>query len=157
MILKLDSDVISSTGALDGEWSNGVSSFPSGNGTVGGDFNFRLNYLTGDTTGDRAVLARDFADVKKKFFQDTTSPVTGADTDYSPFYDLDGSGFILAIDFAEVKKLFDELPGPEPTAVLAAPGEARPRAGLTGPRNWQACEMRANALFGSIERIAATT
>ena len=102
-----------------------ISDFPSGNGAAGGNFNFRLNYLTGDTTGDRAVLARDFADVKKKFFQDTTSPVTGTDTDYSPFYDLDGSGFILAIDFAEVKKRCSTNPRPR------AHRRAR-RAGIRG-------------------------
>ena len=34
--------------ALDGEWVNGVSTYPSGNGVAGGDFNFEFNVLPGD-------------------------------------------------------------------------------------------------------------
>ena len=52
------------------------------------------------------------------------SPETGADTDYSAFHDIDGTGQILATDYAEVKKrFFNSLPGPEPQAapLAAAP------------------------------------
>src|SRR5262249_33844512 len=33
---------------LDGEWTNGTSSYLSGNGVVGGDFNFAFHVLPGD-------------------------------------------------------------------------------------------------------------
>ena len=46
--------------ALDGEWTDGASGFPSGNGISGGDFLFHLNVLPGDANGDGAV---DFADL----------------------------------------------------------------------------------------------
>ena len=62
---------------------------------------------------DLRKFDRDFADVKKKFFKSTDSPVEGTDADYSPFHDVDGSGSILARDFAEVKKrFFQDLPAP---------------------------------------------
>ena len=95
----------------------------SGGGAGGTNLNFRMKVLQGDTdhlneTADtHAVLARDFAEVKKKFFAETGSPVTGTDTDYSPFHDVDGSGSILARDFAEVKKrFFQSLPPPPAVA-----------------------------------------
>ena len=47
--------------ALDGEWTNGVSAYPSGNGTAGGDFNFGLNVLPGDINGDGIVNTQDLA------------------------------------------------------------------------------------------------
>jgi parallel beta helix pectate lyase-like protein len=84
----------------------------------GGEFRFRFNALPGDTNRSGSVLADDFSSVKKRFFKNTTSPMTGADTDYSVFHDVDGSGSILANDFSEVKKrFFNSLPGPEPTGV----------------------------------------
>ena len=118
VILRLNASMVVSGGALDGEWANGAGAFPSGNGSAGGDFVFRLNYLAGDTTRDRTVLAQDYSDVKKKFFKSTTSPVTGTDADYGIFHDIDGSGMILAFDYSEVKnRFFDTLPGPEPAGL----------------------------------------
>jgi parallel beta-helix repeat protein len=91
--------------ALDGEWSGGSSTFPSGNGTPGGDFLFSINVLPGDVNGNGSVLADDFSEVKRKFFKDTTDTSAG-DASYTPFHDVDGSGSILAVDFSEVKKRF---------------------------------------------------
>jgi hypothetical protein len=103
---------------LDGEWANPVpdapegDAWPSGDGGAGGDFQFRVSVLPGDTTRDGTVLADDYSAVKKKFFKNTTDPTTG-DTSYSPFHDVDGSGKILAFDFSEVKKrFFNRLPPP---------------------------------------------
>jgi hypothetical protein len=45
---------------LDGEWVNGVSQYPSGDGSAGGDFRFSVNALTADMTGDGSV---NFADM----------------------------------------------------------------------------------------------
>ncbi len=41
--------------ALDGEWQNAHSAFPSGDGTPGGHFSFAINVLPGDADGDGIV------------------------------------------------------------------------------------------------------
>jgi hypothetical protein len=93
-----------------------------GAGTGGNAFSLRMNVLQGDTdhtgeNGTHSVLAADFSAVKKKFFKTTTDAVTGTDTDYSPFHDVNGSGDILANDFSEVKKrFFQQMPPPPPAA-----------------------------------------
>ncbi|HEY4308398.1 MAG TPA: hypothetical protein VGN12_03000 [Pirellulales bacterium] len=46
---------------LDGEWTNGVTAFPSGNGTAGGDFNFAIHVLPADANGDGIVNGQDLA------------------------------------------------------------------------------------------------
>jgi hypothetical protein len=101
-----------------------------GGGPAGTAFSYRMNVLqgdtdhTGETGGEHSVLAADFSAVKKKFFKDTTSPVTGTDVDYSAFHDVNGSGNILANDFSEVKKRFFQN--------LAAPPAAAARLTLSG-------------------------
>ena len=102
---------------LDGDWTTG-GSFPSGDGTPGGDFTFRVNVLPGNVNRTGPVLANDASDVKTRFFRSTTNPGSGANT-YSIFHDVDGSGSILADDFSGVKsRFFSTLPGPEPSAAL---------------------------------------
>jgi hypothetical protein len=98
-------------------------------GAAGGSaLSLRMNVLQGDTdhTGEtgntHSVLASDFSAVKKKFFKSTTDAATGADTDYSAFHDVNGSGDILANDFSEVKKRFFQQMAP------AAPAAAAPLA-----------------------------
>jgi hypothetical protein len=66
-----------------------------------------------ETSSTHAVLARDFAEVKKRFFKDTDDPrpATGPTTRRSTTSTAAGS--ILARDFAEVKKrFFQDLPAP---------------------------------------------
>jgi hypothetical protein len=41
--------------ALDGEWADGQSTFPSGDGTTGGAFAFHFNVLPGDIDQDGTV------------------------------------------------------------------------------------------------------
>jgi hypothetical protein len=79
--------------------------FPSGDGSAGGDFRFAFNVLPGDVTRDGAVLAEDYASVRKRFFTTSASPGTG-DAAYSAFHDIDGDGQVLAADYAEVKRRF---------------------------------------------------
>ena len=79
------------------------------------------------------MLARDFAEVKKRFFKDTTSAVAGDGADYSAFHDVDGSGSILARDFAEVKKrFFQRPPGRAPAAAAASLGGGLGHSDLFG-------------------------
>ena len=128
LLLDLNGDAGGVTGtgaralaALDGEWTDNASNFPSGNGMAGGDFRFRINVLAGDAGRNGTVLADDFAAVKKRFFKAVSSPASGTDADYSPFHDLDGSGGILANDSAEVKRrFFAALPAGNPVLPAGA-------------------------------------
>ena len=110
---------------LDGEWRNPGGpqlsegdQYPSGDGTPGGDFRFRLNVLAGDTERDGIVLANDFSETKKRFFTSTENESNTIST-YDIYHDVDGSGIILAFDYSEVKKrFFNTLPGGEPASLF---------------------------------------
>ena len=46
---------------LDGDWNSGASSYPSGDGSEGGDFVFAFNVLPADVNGDGIVNSQDIA------------------------------------------------------------------------------------------------
>jgi hypothetical protein len=129
LLLDLDADAggVNAAGvALDGEWASGADTFPSGDGTPGGDFRFQVNVLPGDTTRSGSVVADDFSEVKKRFFRSTTSPGPAGDTQYTIFHDVDGSSSIVAADFSEVKRrFFNTLPPNPPPAIAASFGDRR--------------------------------
>jgi hypothetical protein len=86
--------------ALDGTWTNGGSTFPSGHNAPGTDFNFDLNVLPGDviqTGGPVTIL--DLISVRDA---QSTSPASSV---YSAFYDVDGSGNINILDVVDVRNL----------------------------------------------------
>ena len=89
---------------LDGEWANAsaTESYPSGNGTVGGDFDFRVNVLRGDATQDGRVNALDLSFIKQRLNKTATNPGVGAGS-YSVFADLDANGAINALDLAAAR------------------------------------------------------
>jgi uncharacterized delta-60 repeat protein len=118
--------VLSAAGVtgLDGEWVNPSTTtpagdtYPSGNGATGGDFNFRINVLRGDSNGDSVVNALDVADVKKRLSRRPGDGVTGGNA-YSIFADLNADGVINALDVAAVKaRLGTRLSMPDPATVL---------------------------------------
>ncbi|MCA9234303.1 MAG: hypothetical protein KDA44_02475 [Planctomycetales bacterium] len=82
--------------ALDGEWIDGVSTFASGDGLAGGDFEFQFRVLTGDGDHDEGVV---WSDLYETFLLDGTSL---NDPDYDLFRDLEGDGVIDDVDFADV-------------------------------------------------------
>ncbi|MCE9552292.1 MAG: hypothetical protein K8T91_02810 [Planctomycetes bacterium] len=82
--------------ALDGEWTNNSDTFASGNGTQGGDFEFRLDVLPGDASQNGTVTASDYSRVWSKR---NTSTTTGA---YEALLDINGSGAIDATDYSFV-------------------------------------------------------
>jgi hypothetical protein len=85
LTLELDDAITDLVGnALDGEWTNAVSTV-SGDGHRGGDFSFRLNVLPGDLTGDGTVGADDLQIVLAGF----TGSVTIGDPSQG---DVHGSG-----------------------------------------------------------------
>jgi len=85
------------TYVLDGEWTNGSSSYGSGNGTQGEDFEFRFDVLPGDVTQNGTVTTLDYGKVYQKR---NTSITSGT---YVPLYDVDGSGAIDSTDYSYVQ------------------------------------------------------
>ena len=73
--------------ALDGEWTDGVSTV-SGDGTPGGGFLFHFNVLPGDLNGDGVVNGQDFDILSSSFGQINTGG------------DLNGDGVTGFADFA---------------------------------------------------------
>jgi hypothetical protein len=47
--------------ALDGDWTNTVSAYPSGDGAAGGDFSFGIHVLPADANQDGIINAQDLA------------------------------------------------------------------------------------------------
>jgi len=104
------------TVTLDGEFTTGVTTGASGDGTAGGDFNFRVNVLPGDLDQTSPVIAGDVSTVISSQFSTTVSPK------YNALYDVDGSGAILAPDVsAVISAQFTRLPtaDPVPSAPVA--------------------------------------
>jgi hypothetical protein len=62
--------VTSTSGSsLDGEWTNGASVYPSGNGAAGGDFNFAFNVLPSDLNQDGIVNGQDIVAIASHWLQ----------------------------------------------------------------------------------------
>ncbi|HEX3996961.1 MAG TPA: pre-peptidase C-terminal domain-containing protein [Pirellulales bacterium] len=112
-------DVTDSLGStLDGEWTNGSSAYPSGNGVAGGIFNFQFNILQGNVTRDGGVTGLDGNTVRLALLQNTTT------SGYSPFDDLIGSGTITGVDGTYVRlNLEQTLPADNPVAPAAQLGD----------------------------------
>ena len=76
---------------LDGEWTNAVSVYPSGNGTPGGDFLFGFNTLPADVNGDGVVNGLDISAISANW--GTTGNLA---------LDSNGDGVINGLDIAAV-------------------------------------------------------
>jgi len=97
---------------FDGEWTNNVSTFASGNGNAGGDFEFLLNVLPGDENSTGQVNYADYVAVRS---QDGKSTTTAG---YNFKYDIDGSGQINSTDWQFVLgKAGNTLPTGSPAGV----------------------------------------
>ena len=115
LMLDLDGDapngVADAAGnRLDGEWASGSAgqSFPSGNGTAGGDLRFRLDVLPGNVDGTGAVNLADFGRLRAAFGR----PLTAT----SILADLTGDGAVNLADFGVLRQRFGQaLPAAEPT------------------------------------------
>jgi len=124
--IALSDTVRDQTGnALDGEWTDGVSTYPSGDGTAGGDFSFRFNVLPGDANQDGSVFGNDVILTRNAQF---TFP---GDPGYSIFYDVDGSGSIFGNDVINVRnRQFTFLPSGEPLGPARGQGAQLPTVGI---------------------------
>lgn len=90
---------------LDGEWSDGVSSFAtgSGNGVAGGDFEFQFKVLAGDANQSGSVTASDSSSAVAAL----GLSVGGAG--YSALLDIDGSGVISTPDINAIDAALGQL------------------------------------------------
>jgi hypothetical protein len=121
LLLRLDDALVADVNgnALDGEWTNptppatgGADSFPSGDGTAGGDLGFRLNVLPGDTSRNGIVQSADALPIQAALL---TVP---GQAGYTIFRDVNGNGILQANDFLAVQaRLLTSLPGGEPAAL----------------------------------------
>jgi hypothetical protein len=97
--------------ALDGEWANGAAAedFPSGNGTAGGDFEFRINVLPGDASGDGATNVTDLGVLATNFNQGPRGPRQG---------DFNGDAMVNVTDLGVLATNFNRgLPAGSPSLV----------------------------------------
>jgi hypothetical protein len=76
--------------ALDGEWTDAASTFPSGNGSAGGAFGFAVNVLPGDTDGDGVVGFVDFNQLLANYGKTGVPLLNG---------DVDADGVVGFVDF----------------------------------------------------------
>jgi hypothetical protein len=97
---------------LDGEWANNSSTFASGNGTPGGDFEFLLNVLPGEVNNTTQVTSLDYVLTRNQGGKSTTS------AGYNFKCDVNGSGLIDSTDWQFVQsKMGNTLPSGNPTGV----------------------------------------
>ena len=119
---------------LDGEWNNPSSysqvgstdTFPSGDGTAGGDFAFRFDVLPGDSTGG-SLGKVNVADVAQ-----TKSRSTLAVSNSSYRSDFDGNNLINVADVAYVKSKSSIYSLPVDPPVLPVFGSVMPAANAFG-------------------------
>lgn len=78
--------------ALDGEWTNNTSSYSSGNGIAGGDFEFTFNVLPGDIDNTGVVTYYDY------YYTNILSGKSTTSAGYIAARDIDGSGLINSTD-----------------------------------------------------------
>jgi hypothetical protein len=102
----IDSDGLS----LDGEWTDGVSVAPSGDGVAGGDFSIRINVLPGDVTLDGATTVTDLTNIAGRInIGGGPSP-----SDLARF-DVTGDASISVTDLVNVgSKVLSTLPPGQP-------------------------------------------
>jgi hypothetical protein len=130
LLIKLDGTTAAAVtdlagNMLDGEWTDESSTYASGDGTPGGDFNFEFHSLPGDLDHSGTVDAVDEAQVDATFIS-IASPAFGG---YSVFNDLNGDGLVVSNDVLFTRaRSGDTLPVPSPLvqAFVAAAASGPP-------------------------------
>ena len=118
--------------ALDGEWADGASAFPSGNNTPGGNFRFGVNVLPGDADRSGRVDALDVLLTRLTLLRTATNPGTGTRR-YTPFVDSNADGMVLTTDFVALRtRLGTRLPPPPAPLQLASSLAEDPYQSLDG-------------------------
>ena len=95
-----DSNGVNAGGVLlDGAWTNGLSTYPSGNGAAGSNFDFQFDVLPGDVNASGGVNLTDYLLVRSQIGDTTTS------SGYNFRYDVTGQGSITATTASIVRAL----------------------------------------------------
>jgi hypothetical protein len=103
LMLDLDADGLAPVSSaatsevLDGAWTDCQSTYNSGNGQGGTDFQFRFNVLPGDANANNSVSLTDAALVQQKLGK------SAGQTGYDLRCDVDGSGVITTADYSAVQ------------------------------------------------------
>ncbi len=131
---------------LDGEWTDSVSTFTSGDGVAGGDFEFTVVITPGDVDRDTWVSYFD------SIYVYYGGGVTTADPTYQPLYDVDGNG---AVDLADYDLVFARLgtgaPLSDPAGVANNAPDSAPNAYLDVEDNAIDYAIDLDALFEDVE------
>ncbi len=101
--------------ALDGDWQDNASLFPSGNGVRGKDFRFEFRVLPGDIDRSGMVDSADLIAVLNGQFS------SAGDSGYQEAADVDASGAIGLLDLVRLRRrLGTSLPvaSPQPASVI---------------------------------------
>jgi hypothetical protein len=107
--------------ALDGAWTNGAGSFPSGNGDAGNEFKFQVNVLPGDADGNNFVNSTDWNAVKLK------NGKNAGNAGYNIRYDINGTGSITLDDSNLVSaRIGHQLPAGNPAGTTNSAPTALP-------------------------------
>jgi hypothetical protein len=102
LMLDLDADgmdpvvSVSTNDVLDGAWTNSQSTFNSGDGQGGDDFQFRFNVLPGDVNASNSVTMMDTALASSRVGKNA------GDAGYFVQFDVDGSGGITSADVSAI-------------------------------------------------------
>jgi len=129
LLIDLDADGIDpvvdtdESNVLDGEWTDGSSTYPSGNGTAGGDFEFALNVVGGDADANNGVNIGDAGQIGQRIGAET------GDANYSIRHDVDADGDIDWDDFYAARdRIGNVLPSGDPAG---ADNDAPTTSGLS--------------------------
>jgi len=137
---------------LDGEWTDTVSIYPSGDDVAGGDFAFRFNVLPADSNGDGFVTLN--PDVQAHL-NGLGSSIVGSG--YAVFTDYNGDGLItLNPDTQTVlNNLGTSLPAGDPAGpgVVTAGGSAPSAATAVAPSARAVTKL--NTTTSALERVIA--
>jgi hypothetical protein len=129
LILAISESMLSASGIpLDGDWTDGASG-ESGDGSPGGQFNFRFNSLLGDISGDGTTSFADITAVRPSVGQVVQDSQMA-------FLDVDGNGVISFADLSSIRQnVGSQLPEPPEPPTFGGGGD-EPDDGSGGSFNF---------------------
>ncbi|MAE66406.1 MAG: hypothetical protein CMJ18_19220, partial [Phycisphaeraceae bacterium] len=135
--------------ALDGEWADETSSFPSGDGAAGGDFAFRFDVAPADVDRDGAATIFDIRPLRDALGTSAGAPA------YSIFADLNGDATVDDLDKEPLRaELGRVLPAGSPQGATVRGGG--PGITLTGD-DWVVTTPSGAAAAGSVDIVLDTS
>jgi len=118
LLIDLDADGIDPMidtdegNVLDGEWTDESSTYPSGDGSAGGDFEFAFNVVDGDADGNNGVNIGDAGQIGNRI------GAQAGDAEYGIRHDIDADGDIDWDDFYAARdRIGNVLPSGDPAGI----------------------------------------